>query len=261
MDTATITSTVQNAALAAAAAVPIADALTVGKPVVSGAEIAFGGVAVTARFNGTVSGEILVAVEQSVADALQNSPIGALDIAAALAPAITAVANTLGTVVVGPAQALLPGPAIDGLLSKDNSSVVTLVHGDNVRALVGLALSDSGEDSSVTTPNYPSRSELQQSGSVKPFMPAPVNRHGLDMLRDVAMEVTAQIGSTRMTVSELLALSDGAVIELDRSAGAPADLLVNGHLIARGEVVVIDENFGLRITEIVADEDAAAIGS
>jgi flagellar motor switch protein FliN/FliY len=78
------------------------------------------------------------------------------------------------------------------------------------------------------------------------------------MLRDVAMEVTAQIGSTRMTVSELLALSDGAVVELDRAAGAPADLLVNGHLIARGEVVVVDENFGLRITEIVLSEPAIA---
>ncbi len=56
-----------------------------------------------------------------------------------------------------------------------------------------------------------------------------------------------------MTLNELLALTDGAVIELDRAAGAPADLLVNGRLIARGEVVVIDENFGLRITEIVSD--------
>jgi flagellar motor switch protein FliN/FliY len=70
------------------------------------------------------------------------------------------------------------------------------------------------------------------------------------------MDVTAQIGSTRMTISELLALHEGAVVELDRAAGAPADLLVNGHLIARGEVVVIDENFALRITEIVSDEMA-----
>jgi flagellar motor switch protein FliN/FliY len=250
-DTATITSAVEKAALAAVSAVPIADALTVGKPVGSASEVEFSGVAVTARFTGSVSGEVLVAVEQSVVDALQNSPIGALDLAAALAPALTAVANTLGTVVTGPGQALLPVPALDSLLSKDNSSVVTLVHGDQVRALVGLALTETGEETSVTTPNYPSRSELSQSGSVRPFSPVPVNRHGLDMLRDVAMEVTAQIGSTRMTVSELLALTDGAVIELDRTAGAPADLLVNGHLIARGEVVVIDENFGLRITEII----------
>ena len=82
----------------------------------------------------------------------------------------------------------------------------------------------------------------------------PSLRTGLDLLRDVSMEVTAQIGSTRMTISELLSLNEGAVVELDRAAGAPADLLVNGHLIARGEVVVIDENFALRIVEIVADD-------
>jgi flagellar motor switch protein FliN/FliY len=54
-----------------------------------------------------------------------------------------------------------------------------------------------------------------------------------------------------MSVRELLSLTPGTVIELDRLAGGPADLLVNGRLIARGEVVVIDENFGIRITEIV----------
>jgi flagellar motor switch protein FliN/FliY len=75
----------------------------------------------------------------------------------------------------------------------------------------------------------------------------------MDLLRGVEMDVTAELGRTRMTLNELLGLTDGAVIELDRAAGAPADLLVNGRLIARGEVVVIDENFGLRITEIVAD--------
>ena len=83
-------------------------------------------------------------------------------------------------------------------------------------------------------------------------------RTGLDLLRDVSMEVTAQIGSTRMTISELLSMNEGAVVELDRAAGAPADLLVNGHLIARGEVVVIDENFALRIVEIVADDPVPA---
>jgi flagellar motor switch protein FliN/FliY len=56
-----------------------------------------------------------------------------------------------------------------------------------------------------------------------------------------------------MSLDDLLNLGDGAVIELDRAAGAPADLLVNGRLIARGEVVVVDENFGLRITEIITD--------
>jgi len=75
-------------------------------------------------------------------------------------------------------------------------------------------------------------------------------RGGLDMLHDVEMEVSAELGRTRMSVRELLSLSPGAIVELDRAAGSPADLLVNGRLIASGEVVVIDENFGLRITEI-----------
>ena len=73
------------------------------------------------------------------------------------------------------------------------------------------------------------------------------------MLHGVDMEVTVELGRTRMTVRELLALAPGAVLELDRAAGSPADLLVNGRLIARGEVVVVDEDFGLRVTEIVDD--------
>jgi flagellar motor switch protein FliN/FliY len=56
-----------------------------------------------------------------------------------------------------------------------------------------------------------------------------------------------------MTINELLSLRTGAVIELDRAAGDPADLFVNGRLIARGEVVVVDEDFALRVTEIVAN--------
>ena len=66
------------------------------------------------------------------------------------------------------------------------------------------------------------------------------------------MEVTVELGRTRMSVRELLALCPGDVLELDRAAGSPADLLVNGRLIARGEVVVVDEDFALRVTEIVA---------
>jgi flagellar motor switch protein FliN/FliY len=61
-----------------------------------------------------------------------------------------------------------------------------------------------------------------------------------------------------MTINDLLALRSGAVVELDRAAGAAADLYVNGRLIAHGEVVVVDENYGLRILKVVADDIAAA---
>ncbi len=74
----------------------------------------------------------------------------------------------------------------------------------------------------------------------------------LSLLHEVEMGVTAELGRRRMTVRDLLALTPGAVIELDRAAGSPVDVLVNGTLIARGEVVVIDEEFGIRISEIVA---------
>ncbi len=82
----------------------------------------------------------------------------------------------------------------------------------------------------------------------------------LDLLSNVEMDVTAELGRTRMTVRELLSLTPGVVVELDRMAGSPIDLFVNGTLIARGEVVVIDEEFGVRITEIVSPGAAAESG-
>lgn len=82
----------------------------------------------------------------------------------------------------------------------------------------------------------------------------------LDLLNNVEMAVTAELGRTKMTVRNLLSLTPGTVVELDRSTGSPVDLFVNGTLIARGEVVVIDEEFGIRISEIVSAgfEGAAA---
>ena len=78
----------------------------------------------------------------------------------------------------------------------------------------------------------------------------------LDVLFDVEMGVTAELGRTRMLVRDVLELCPGSVIELDRAAGAPVDVLVNGMLIARGEVVVIDEEFGVRITEVIGYQAA-----
>jgi len=81
--------------------------------------------------------------------------------------------------------------------------------------------------------------------------------HQIDLLSEVEMAVTAELGRTRLTIGELLALSPGAIVELNRSASAPIDLLVNGTLIARGEVVVIDEEFGIRISEVVGRPELA----
>ena len=73
----------------------------------------------------------------------------------------------------------------------------------------------------------------------------------LERLRSVSVEVAVEIGRTHMTLGEALALAPGSIVTLDRSTDQPVDLLVNGRPIARGEVIAVDEEFGLRVTEII----------
>ena len=79
----------------------------------------------------------------------------------------------------------------------------------------------------------------------------PPQRTSIDLLAGLQMNVSVELGRTELTVSEVLGLGPGSVIELDRLAGEPVDILVNDRLIARGEVVVVDENFGVRVVEVV----------
>jgi flagellar motor switch protein FliN/FliY len=83
----------------------------------------------------------------------------------------------------------------------------------------------------------------------------------LGLVLEVPVELAVEIGRTTMTIRETLAIAPGSIIALNRMAGEPVDLLVNGRRIARGEVVAIDEEFGLRVTEVVSPRrrlDAAA---
>jgi flagellar motor switch protein FliN/FliY len=84
----------------------------------------------------------------------------------------------------------------------------------------------------------------------------------LERLYDVPVELAVEIGRTQMTIRETLALGPGSIVTLNRLAGEPVDLLVNGKPIARGEVVVLDEEFGLRVTEVlVAEANAPAVAA
>lgn len=76
----------------------------------------------------------------------------------------------------------------------------------------------------------------------------------IELLRDVVMGVSVELGRTQLSVQEILGLTPGSIVELDRAAGAPVDVLVNGTLIAHGEVVVVDEEFAVRISEVVGRE-------
>lgn len=74
----------------------------------------------------------------------------------------------------------------------------------------------------------------------------------LDLILDVAVTLSLEVGRTRLAVRELLQLTQGSILELDRLAGEPLDVLVNGIRVARGEVVVVNDNFGVRLTEVVS---------
>jgi len=82
--------------------------------------------------------------------------------------------------------------------------------------------------------------------------PTPETRNDIALLHDIVLNLTVELGRTRMTVRDVLALGPGAVVELDKLAGEPVDISVNGTFVAKGEVVVVDEKFGVRVTEIIA---------
>lgn len=77
----------------------------------------------------------------------------------------------------------------------------------------------------------------------------------LDMVMDIPINLSLELGHTRMSIRELLKLTQGSVVKLDRPGGDPLDILVNGCLVARGEVVVVNDRFGVRITDIVSQEE------
>lgn len=239
------------AATAAAEVLPAGGALAVGEPMPSWDGPMPDGQAIMANFTGAVQGSVTVVVGADLVEALRNSPLGELDLALAIAPAIEAAAAVFGPVVVEPGQALEPDTGLVSLTGLGEPLYVALFDGETVRAVLGLVATPWPAEGKGTGLGI-GEAAVQGLGAGYGSDPARQStRGGLDMLHDVEMNLTAELGRTQMTVRELLSLNPGAVVELDRTAGSPADLLVNGRLIARGEVVVIDENFGIRITEIM----------
>lgn len=318
----TMASLLAAAADAVAPVLPAAEPLSPGdaQPATEHVTALFAGAAV-AELGGGLAGRIAVLVGQDLVDALKGSPLGNLDLAAAVQPALDAAATALGGTAeaarqieldlveaeLGTAMHAVPmiGMTISGALLVQDATLaaaagVTLEPAETeadaadaaateVDEVAGGATAESVVDtvpaepvlsSDTPTPvaavaEVPVSHEAYDDGVVPmptgrpqaqpgPALP-PTARlrpvaggRGIEMLHGVEMEVTVELGRTRMPVRDLLALAPGAVLELDRAAGSPADLLVNGRLIARGEVVVVDEDFGLRVTEIISDESAAS---
>ncbi|WP_066300109.1 flagellar motor switch protein FliN [Arthrobacter luteolus] len=185
------------------------------------------GQAVTASFVGSVSADLAVVLlsAATVSDvAGTDSP--AISAADVLRPALEAASSTLGAGVLGDART----DDASSLFGHMDSSVFELRGPEGTAGWFAVRLR-SGSAAGTGT---------EQSVVGK-----------LGRINNVEMALTVEIGRTRMAVRDVLNLEPGRVVELDRSAGAPADILLNGRLIANGEIVVVDQDYAVRITKIL----------
>ena len=213
--------------------------------------------AVTVGVVGARRGTLVLALASAVAAALEDGPLGPQDLAAALEPALVDALVALGaafgeSVHLEAAQALDADLALSTVAESAASddlpfAAVPILDGEAHVATIALVM--TGEPEAPAEDQHPGAMLPEFDNGVG--TPAGAAPSALELLGEVEMNVTAELGRTRMTVRDLLALTPGAVVELDRAAGSAIDLLVNGTLIARGEIVVIDEEFGVRISEIV----------
>jgi flagellar motor switch protein FliN/FliY len=176
---------------------------------------------------------------------VQVGPPPADDLLDAITPAITALGDVLG--LGQPDEVVAVDPHAVDAERTATSLTCALLDGDAHLVTV------------VLTPPEPAAHDAPGAATFEPIVGTPSGggrNSSLDVLHEVQMGVTVELGRTRMPLRDILSLVPGSVIELDRPASAPVDVLVNGTLIARGEVVVIDEEFGIRITEVVGHESA-----
>lgn len=201
-----------------------------------------GAPAVIATLSAETSMQIMLAVSDPIAEALEGAE--GMTPVQALVPALEAAAATLGTGVL---ENTSQANATEQLAAGDWTSATLEAEGSvegwlSVREVAAGAAAPKpdGEPAATTPPlSQASATPEQRAESMK-------------LLYDVEMTLTAEIGRTKLAVHDVLDLSPGSVIELDRSAGSAADVMVNGRLIAHGEIVVVDEEYGIRITEIVS---------
>jgi len=190
--------------------------------------------AVTATFVGSATADLaLMLSDRTFLDeaAGAGSQLGHVSVTDVLRPAMESASSVFGAGVLSD----LREADASGLLSDPDTAVFELSDGINPAAWFAVRLREHGGGAD--------RGELFSGDD------AVAGRLG--RINNIEMALTVEIGRTRMSVRDVLSLEPGKVIELDRSAGAPADVLLNGRLIAHGEVVVLDQDYAVRITRIL----------
>ena len=177
-------------------------------------------------------------------------------------PVETSVLEDASTVNIAGSLAIVNGTvSIEGEF--ENAPYVFAMELPLLQALIGNSKSagnnpgNSGNGNSNSQEFEPSNQLGIQHAEFNSLMPAAdiQGTGNIGLLMDVTMNMTVELGRASMTIRDILGLGEGSIIELQKLAGEPVDLLVNGKLIAKGEVVVIDENFGVRVTDIINPMD------
>jgi flagellar motor switch protein FliN/FliY len=245
LDTPTLTRAVGNAASLLSSRLPFAfDPLPVDDRAGVLSAPGEGSLALSAGITGIEGSTVLLALTAASIAALVDGPLGHQEPADALGPvladALAALEPVLGSGLSLDAPQVLPADLALESVATTGGCVAGVVlqteSGPGGMLVVRLPASDLALE--PLTPGAEPADGSGQAGS-------------LELLGDVEMAVTAVLGRTRLSVRHLLGIAIGHVVELDRTADSAVDLLVNGTLVARGEVVVIDDEFGVRITEIV----------
>lgn len=181
----------------------------------------------------------------------------------------------IGALIDSSIMQLIPFPfaheLVEELLSGQQPETVT-----SEEIVDGRDVNHQADQTTTKTQSMENRSEQQVEGNqhlgnqvdhattgiqqamFSEFKPVDLNKteqRNLDNLLDIPLKVTVELGRTKRPIKEILELSTGSIVELDKLAGEPVDILVNQKLIAQGEVVVIDENFGVRVTDIISKTD------
>jgi flagellar motor switch protein FliN/FliY len=241
---------------------PVVDPVALGTAVASGL-VAVPGLVAEAVEPGTPSplpdGDVAVVADlgagvravlvpsRAVAQQVQVGPPPAEDLVEGCHAALAAAAAAVGRTLTGAPVGATPDAAAAATGETAAAAVLRDADGNHAATITVVA----------PAPAAPAEdAALHEFAPLPEPAPALVDT-GLELLHDVRLGVTAELGRTQMLVREVLTLAPGSVIELDRAAGSPVDVLVNGTLIARGEVVVIDEEFGIRITEVVGYVEGA----
>ncbi|MCY7404473.1 MAG: flagellar motor switch protein FliN [Cryobacterium sp.] len=188
------------------------------------------GSAVVASYVGTTSADLaIVLMDPASLDAAAGAAPSLVSSQDVLRPALESASSVLGIGVLGDSAR----EDASALFAAEDTTVFELSAAGTITGWFAIRIRQNGVVRGYTLPA--TRSVMGNLGRIN----------------NVEMTLTVEIGRTRMSVRDVLNLEPGAVIELDRSAGAPADILLNGRLIAHGEIVVVDQDYAVRITQIL----------